>query len=157
MSPREIHIDMRYMSTDTSIRVGSDEKMHIWPTRRHVDGTVVVLSTMQTIQLIDGQAVIYLEPTSVDWCYKIKEPLGGITRFVSVEPGETPMNYTDLQDVDVKTFKPSEARVPAWEAVTAQARILQEEARILVPLIQSTLQTIADVRTEIAQFRSEYE
>ena len=155
MTAREVHIDLRHISVDEQGRPPAEGFIHFSPTHRHRDGRITVLKVFRRVQLINGEATVSLEPTGPDWCYMVKEPPGGIKRFVAVPISPAPqppdpqvLEYNDLQDIDPKTLEPSVHSVPAWEAAVQQARELSDEARALVPLMESTVGAVGVVQFE---------
>ena len=90
--------------------------------RRVIDGTVVLPIPFQA-PLVDGEATVELEPTTLAWIWRIDEHVTGSTSrtsYVTI-PDVLDIDYTDLVPVDPATLTPTEAPEPAWTAALTEA------------------------------------
>ena len=90
--------------------------------RRVIDGTVVLPIAFQA-PLVDGEAAVELEPTTLAWVWRIDEFVTGSTSrttYVTV-PDVADIDYTDLPQIDPATLSPIEAPEPAWTAALTEA------------------------------------
>lgn len=86
--------------------------------RRTLSGTpdVIVLPATFKVGLTDGTADVSLEPTALDWAWRVDEYLGGVdvrTVHVSV-PDISEVDYASLVPLDPSTLEPSPELQPAW-------------------------------------------
>lgn len=91
----------------------------LWtPTRLHViDDTVVVPASFRVV-LTDGEATIAVDPTTLEWVWRVDEQIAGApsrTRYLPVAAGD-PVEYTDLVPIDPVTLEPAAEPEPAWWA-----------------------------------------
>jgi len=86
------------------------------PTRRRTVGDAVVLPAPFVVTLVDGVALLDLEPTAATWAWKIVEQTFSVTttRYVAVPDSETTLGYEDLTDVDPDTLNPAVEPEAAW-------------------------------------------
>lgn len=88
----------------------------------------IMLPVGNTLSLDEnGEMTATLEPTGVDWCWRISELMsGGTTRYVAVPDSETMLEYDALTDVDPASLKPSVATVPAWTNAVTKVQALAD-------------------------------
>ncbi|AYN57434.1 minor tail protein [Arthrobacter phage Constance] len=77
------------------------------PSRRRVatDGALVVPEAFR-VELVDGEAVVDVEPSTTSWAWIVTEFIVGqaAKRRLLAVPATGPVNYTDLLEVDQATL-----------------------------------------------------
>ena len=93
--------------------------MRFAPSRRRPDGADIILPAGFDVDLVDGEAIVELDPTGPDWCWCAYEPTlrGTIRHFLVPDvPDDEVLEYEGLTDVDPTTLEPSAEPEAAWWA-----------------------------------------
>lgn len=100
--------------------------------RREEDGHVVTEAGFD-VRLVEGTALVTLEPTGPEWCWRAVEHTPGLDqtyiRYVAVPDSDSVVNYTDLIDVDPATLDPVAEPEAAWWGALTDYREVTTEAR----------------------------
>ena len=93
--------------------------MRFAPSRRRSDGQDIILPAGFDVNLVDGEVVVELDATGLDWCWAAYEPTlrGAIRHFLVPDvPDDEVLEYEGLPDVDPATLEPSAEPEAAWWA-----------------------------------------
>lgn len=120
----------------TDVDVPVEGSIECVPTRRrHIDtagADRIVLPVSVKVKLEAGRAVLLLDPTGPDWCWRIREHVaGGIIWYVLIPDVET-IDYGDLVEVDIATLDPVTPVVPAYKALIDAAQTAADDATAAV-------------------------
>ena len=128
--------------------------MRFAPSRRRSDGQDIILPAGFNVDLVDGEAIVELDPTGPDWCWAAYEPTlrGAIRHFLVPDvPDDEVLEYEGLTDVDPNTLESSAEPEAAWWAAVEGIGdgIGQAVADYLVanPPTVGGLDTLSDVDT----------
>lgn len=113
--------------------------------RFDVDDTVV-LPEARFVRLVDGKALVDVEPSTASWCWLVDENVHGGESFAVAVPDVPDVQYADLQRVDPDTFEPTAEPTAAWTATVEAlgARVSTVEAATgVVPGANGTTYTQA--------------
>jgi len=118
------------------------------PTRRRSLEDHIVLPSPVSVPLVDGVALVELEPTGPDWAWKAQEWATGHTvRYVAVPDLPGLVQYTDLVDVDPSTLAPSAEPEAAWWAALEAVQAGSVDPDLLDEAVEARLAAHVDSPT----------
>lgn len=113
------------LTSDTAdgTRIPARGALRFVPTARREVAGEVVLPISFTAPLVDGVAVVDLEPTDPEWAWRIDEHVtGAVARTIWAAVPDVPqIDYTDLVELDPKTLAPTAEPTAAWAAALTEA------------------------------------
>lgn len=102
------------------------------PTQRRTDGGNTILPTPFTQQLVTGAAAVELQPTTLEWVWRIDEHIPGApgrTIYAAI-PDQATAAYPDLVPLDPATLTPAAEPAAAWTVALAETEARLEQGTL---------------------------